>query len=261
MNKSLESAVLVFKLKKSIKFDTLDTYSQYLFKDLFQSYITYFSYTIIDKSTLNWKRKSKQYLFKEKNIEKFKKEIKNLEHGDIGFEYLKTLPNCEYKYKDIEYSISYSETSVYPTIKIIFNRSHNQINNRNLILLISEFIHDNQNEIVYGFTTVIPNEKIPAFYVEGISSENLDELERDNLSKWANNERNCNIAIWDVFQGNILTLNHLKNKEEISKFRSEFKEYITPLNQEVYLLDFTGLEREKLSNLNKKVVSFVNTLR
>lgn len=242
--------------------EAIDFFSN-LFINQFNKTIGSLNYNIIDKTTDNWKLKSKSVKYTEKNKKKYFELISSVDDKhEIDFELVRYLENAFYKYRDIDFSILYNMSDKINSINIVLNYSeYNDTDWKSFVNKIVRFIINQGCKICYGFMFSIENEKNPPFYVEGISNGILKKREEKKLIIWLNNKfRICNEKIWDVFWGNIIStydnkiINDIKNMVDKNNFL-QLSSNIIWFNLKESLKDFDILkyseERKKLYNYFK----------
>ncbi len=226
------------------------------------------SYTITDKSTFNWKQKSKSLKYSSKNLEKFYTILNELSDKKVSitFELLKLLDDWRYKSVDLDFSVSYKELGeeVPFSLNIILDfDKHKKVLSFNEVPFfkdIIQFLDTEKADIVYGFVNVIEKNKLPSFYIEGILSDGLNRKEEDFLTIWANKKDECSYYIWDLFLGNIISKKHIKKDTFKSIEKILIPNQIMQLSPNLFFITLNNGENIVNKSLKKRLKPYFKTL-
>lgn len=252
-----------FENKVSIK--DLIIFFNNLFLDYSDKQFDELTYTITDKSKVNWKQKNKVSKYNSKNLEKFYDDI-NKNQSSLSFEILKLSKDCKYKYIDIDFSISlYEQEGETPfSINVILDYEQYKETllffENKFFLNILNFLNTQSVGIVYGFISIVEKSKSPSFYIQGILSEELSKKEEEFLSVWSNNKDKCKYYIWDLFLGNIISKNHLKSNSFTSVTQILSLNQILNFSEELYFISLNNGNNELDKSLKNKIKSYFNSL-
>ncbi len=212
-----KSVCISIKFKKNLNQEETILFFSELLKNKFNKIFEEFHYTITDKTKSNWKQNTKNGDFTTIRFNKFKDLQKTLNNKTtIDFELLTNLKNYIFKSMDIDVSFSYNQTNDIKSLDFIFNNTW--VSQSPLLEFINSailFIESQKGKTIYGYVLELPNEKMPAFYIQGISNGKLIKKEENILSYWSNNIPYCENKIIDVFWGNIITSEHILGIEKL----------------------------------------------
>lgn len=192
-------------------------YSVQFFQEIFKSYynksFVEIFYTIIDKTKENWKLKTRGGRFTESRFSKFSEEVKQTldKNVVINFELLTNTENFEYKTRDIDISVSYSQNQQINSISVVIDAKNAIYNVKQLFNAILNFLLTQNCKLIYGFVFIMENKKFPIFYARGVKTENLTVTEEDILTRWLDVEQNLDKKVWEIFWGNLLSKKHLNS--------------------------------------------------
>ena len=204
-----ESIEFIFLFKGPIiNTASIVNYFDKFHENLYASNLQEISYSVKSGNSV----KGKSLKFNSKNIEKL---IRSNPSG--GFDLFSLLPDWTYKSKDIKFLVAYTPNfndengSLILTInKDFFFKIFNNKKLVEIYLDIAKYLNNNMVEMTYGFIFSLSNDKFPALFVQGIGNYNLTNNEDVKLRAWANKNNESSFKIWDIFWGNLITLNHLQ---------------------------------------------------
>jgi hypothetical protein len=188
------------------------------FENLFSKTFSTLSYTITDKSSFYWKQKTKSVKLTVSNLQKLEEILflKN-QNIDVSFELLKNTVGCEFKSRDIDFSVSYSNSENINGLNFILSdKLFKEKDLKTLVQIISTYLLKQNCQVLYCFISNVENEKLPAFYIEGIGTPSLSRFETQRIKVWSANKLSCDEKIWDIFWGNIISTKHIVNEYLIS---------------------------------------------
>lgn len=218
LNKKMESIQLVLLFEKgNISIQEVARYFENQLQAIFGSTFHELSYSYISDN--NFKSKNLQY--SGANLEKlYKASTLN------GFELLCLLDDWKYKSKDIKFSARFTPdfnkkcSCISLTLsKKEFLKKFDEEAISKLYLDVVKYIRDFGLRLVYGFIFSMDSEKFPAMYVAGIGNYQMSKNEEENLQVWAENNDRSDVAIWNLFWGNLITKNHLTHPDDLTKLR------------------------------------------
>jgi hypothetical protein len=229
-----KSIVLTFRFIGNLSQIKTINYINELYRTLFSRSFESLNYSILDKTSSNWKQKTKTLKFNQLNINKYEEILSSKsDNVYIDFELTKELKNSSFKSRDIEFSVSYKLFERINSLNFIFNYKLYESLELNLFSKnIVDFIQDNNCELYYGFILNVSNSKNPSLYIEGIGNYEISQKEQNKLDIWLKGTKDCDKKIWDIFWGNIISLKIIK--EEKKKFIAEITEIVGDEN--CYLL-------------------------
>ena len=170
--------------------------------------------TCLDKSKPNWKIKSRTLKFKKSNIKKIEQIVSNNidRNINIDFELVTLKDGYVFKSRDVEVSAICQKSDSTNSLNLIVNDQLSlKTSWMDFIEEIVSFVKNQNCKVIYGFLFLLENLKMPAFYVEGIGSNELSVSEQKSVNLWREEKENCEEKIWDIFGINILLLNTYKS--------------------------------------------------
>jgi hypothetical protein len=167
--------------------------------------------SILDKSKPSWKLKFKSYKMSDKSLDKLSQTQESLTRDEImDVELLSVLQGSEFASKDIEFSMMMSHKTENRSLTFIFSEPKaKEFDWQKFVSTTVERLSIELIKIKYGFGFLIENRVMPAFYVQGVSSDNLTKHEEFEVSKWASQQGDCERKIWDLFPINIFSEQHM----------------------------------------------------
>lgn len=205
------SIIFSVRFEGSLRQDHTIQYLTEIFKTRYNKSFQELNYTITDKTKFYWKQKNKGGKYTQKSFDKFKETLTR--SGDkilVDFELLTNLDNCEYKSRDIDVSVDYSQVDRIKSLNFVFNSSWGlSVDFTDFAMIICTMLAEQNCEVLYGVTFEMENSKMPIFFIQGIRSENLSRNEQEMVNVWSANRESCSEMVWDIFWGNILSRNHL----------------------------------------------------
>lgn len=135
-----------------------------------------------------------------------------------AFTFTKYLSDCEYKSRDFDIYIDFLFREDFNKLFVIVNYDLRAELDWNMFFIsIIKLIISNGLRINYGFATLLENSKFPGFYLDGIPSYGASQSERDLLYSWRRKQDKFQFRVFDIFWGNIITKNHIKDQDMFDK--------------------------------------------
>lgn len=214
----------------------------------------------------NNETRSKDYLYTQKNIEKYKQQFKN-NARIISIDVCALLDKETYRSNPEFYFRLWKNTKIKPYADFYLHIEQDIINIHDWKELFLEIYNlaDELGDIKYGLSHPVESEKMPAFLFLGIPSNLLNEEESNRVRKWIDNQNKYKQLIRDIYYANILSNGHIVNND---KMINEIKNVVGNANvidkgsKKIiylpYLLDEYNFKKEVINNTINKIRKIVD---
>lgn len=254
--------VVIFE-KASIQPSSIVNFFEGQLKRTFDCTFDELSYSLIESGTF----KSKTVRYSQGNLSKlYKKNTLN------GFELLRLLEGWKSKSKDVQFSVNYSRdfnekcSCICVTInRGVFLERFEAQDVVGMFMEVVTFLRELLAELRYGFIFSMENTKFPSMYVAGIGNNLLTELEERDLQIWAEQNEHCDVAIWKLFWGNLITKRHLikvENRMNIAELVGS--EHFHEIDGSTFFFTLPGTDlsyNSKNSRLKDQILGLLNRLK